>query len=251
MHQPTERVLKVIGFFAEHKESASLATLSRELNIPKSTLLPILNSMCDLGFLSKSEGGYIPGISLYALSSSFSENVPVFNFIRRELFALVSKLCETCYFGVLDGGDVLYLDKVDSPEPLRMLTTVGHRLPAYSTGIGKALLLNKSRSEIEELYGNRLLPVTDKTVKSIDDLIFQLNEAKILGYTSECEESTAYIRCFGVPIYKKGKIVAGISVAIPLFRYDEKKLNDIVFILKSFAKRIERIIESDGDKFFK
>ena len=53
---------------------------------------------------------------------------------------IVGVCSETCHFGILVGGDVLYLLKIDSPEPIRMYSSGGRRLPAYATGIGKALL---------------------------------------------------------------------------------------------------------------
>ena len=243
MHQPTLRVLQVLDHIARQGGSHRLADLSRELDIPKSTLLPILQTLCANHYLSQDENGkYGAGTALFSLGTTFSGSFPVLSYVRKELEALVRVLGETCYFGTLEEGQVLYLEKQDSPQPLRMLTAPGKRLPAYATGIGKALLMDTDADSLRQLYPDGLTPITPNTITDLDLLLSQLQQAQLDGYTWESEESTPHVRCFAVPIRKNGAIVAAISVSIPLFRYEESKKDSILDSLRQTAAAISQTL---------
>lgn len=244
MHQPTERVIKIFELAATSAEGKRLVDFAAELDIPKSTLLPILTTLCEHHYLARETDRYFPGAALFSLARSFGEDHPTMDYVHRELISLVERFGETCYFGVPDGGNVLYLDKVDSPNPLRMLTTIGRRLPAYATGIGKALLMGKSETELKGLYTDGLSPLTSKTITDISALAAQLNQAVADGYAQEIEESTEFIRCFAVPVKKLGTTVAAISIAIPIFRYDECLRNEIIESLIAAATRLGGLLDA-------
>jgi DNA-binding IclR family transcriptional regulator len=165
------------------------------------------------------------------------------DFVKKELNSLVMRFDETCYFGILEGADVLYIEKSESTNPLRMLVDTGRRLPAYATGIGKALLVGKSEDELRALYPQGLRPLTERTVTDINKLSEELKAARLSGYVEEIEESTAHIRCYGAPIMKSGNVIAAISIAIPTFRFNSDKGHDIRLALTASAKRIGDALE--------
>lgn len=250
MHNPTLRVLGVLQEITKSPGGIRLADLSRQLQIPKTTLLPIVQTLCQTRYLSADEHGiYSAGTALFSLGSSFSGCFPVLDYVRSELEALVAELGETCYCGTLEDGLVLYLDKVDSPQPLRVLTSTGKRLPAYATSIGKALLLDCSEAQLFSLYPEGLTPLTKNTISDVPTLSEQLSESFQAGYTWEIEESTDHVRCFAVPIRKKGRIVAAISVAIPLFRFREEDRLHIIETLKRHAQQMGVTFENTDAHF--
>ena len=250
MHQPTLRVLQILERIAKENDGLRLADFSRELNIPKSTLVPILQTLCDQHYLSITESNrYTAGTALFCLGTAFTGSFPVLRYVRQQLELMVEKLGETCFFGALNGGDVLYLEKVESPEPIRMLTSVGRRLPAYATGLGKALLAGYNEAALRRLYPHGLEALTEHTVTDFAALAHQLAQASLLGYAWECEESTPHVRCFAVPIRKHKKVVAAISVTIPLFRYRQEDQDRILQVLQSTAGQMGYILE-DTDAHF-
>lgn len=250
MHQPTFRVLQVLEQIARKDTSQRLTDISRELGIPKSTLLPILQTLCQQKYLAQDDlGRYSAGVSLFSLGTSFSGSFPVLEYARQQLDSLVEKLGETCFFGTLDGGHVLYLEKVESPQPLRMLTSVGRHLPAYATGIGKALLCDHSPQQLQALYPQELTALTEHTVTDLSQLSDQLRQMRQAGYTWECEESTPHVRCFAVPIRKHGAIVAAISVTIPLFRYNEEDRPKIIHAIQAAAAQMSTVFEQTNAHF--
>lgn len=249
MHQPTLRVLEIIRYISKAREGVRLADLSRELNIPKSTILPILQTLCEQRYLHNDNGIYGVGTTLFSLGADFAGRFPTLKLVREQLSELVAIFGETCFFGVLEDGNVLYVDKVDSPNPLRMLISTGKKLPAYATGIGKALLMGKSEDELKTLYPDGLTALTENTITDFGVLTKQLSVAEKQGIAQEVEESVEHIRCFAVPIKKHGKTVAAISVAIPVFRFVNGNERNYAATLKTAAENISRIIEETDAHF--
>lgn len=244
MHQPTVRVLEILELVTQKRDGMRLSDISRILSIPKGTLLPILKTLCEYRYLLRNENGeYMGGAALLSFGNLFSDNYPILSIVRSELRDMSEKFGETYYFGILDSGNVLYLEKVESIQPLRMLINTGRRLPAYATGIGKSLLIDKTQAELDDLYPQGLIPLTKNTVTSISELSRQLSEARELGYAYEVEESMEHIRCFSVPIRKHGEVVAAISVAIPIFRYEDGAKERIIEMLKEKAEKLGSLIE--------
>lgn len=178
------------------------------------------------------------------MGNSYLSQLNFLDEVEKILTNMTNVCMETSHFGILKGGDVLYLKKIDSPEPIRMTSRVGMRIPAYGTAIGKALLMDTEFLELKRLYPNGLKALTENTITDFNDLANQLSEARLLGYTYEMEESTQYIRCFAVPIRKKGKVVAAISVAIPIFRYTEERAKLVRTLLFDSKNKIETILNN-------
>ena len=244
MHKPTARVLEILELLTTAEDSLRLSDISRTLEIPKSTLLPILQTMVQCRYLEKDGADrYSLGIAMLGAAAAAGRRHSPQKFIRACLKELVAEFRETCYYGVLDEDRVLYLEKVDSPQPIRMLTSIGHRLPAYATGLGKALLMDHTPAQLEGLYPQGLTPLTEKTVVNIPALAAQLEQAKALGYAWEVEESTDHIRCFAVPVRKGGSIIGAVSIAIPMFRYQEEKKENIIAALQKTASRLGSLLQ--------
>jgi len=253
MHQPTLRVLHILDYVSR-TGGKRLADYSKALDIPKSTLLPILKTLCEARYLQRDENDYyVPGAALFSIGAGLTGYFPFLRFVRDELAALSAALGETCYCAVPDGGNVLYIEKAESSQPLRMLTDIGKRTPAYATGLGKVLLGGKTPQQLRALYPNGLKPLTERTVTDIDALARQVEEARLRGYAREIEESTAFITCFAVPVKKHEKTVAAISVAIPVFRFREEDSSRIVAALQTSAASIGEMMELTdahfGDSF--
>lgn len=120
---------------------------------------------------------------MFLIGSASQKNITVLNIFKAEMKKIVAQTVEVCQLGVLVDGDVLYLAKEDSPEPIRLVSFVGKRLPAYCTAIGKALLSDYTYKELSELYPDPLRPLTEKPVpisKNCTKNIRSLNKTVIL-----------------------------------------------------------------------
>lgn len=244
-HRTTSRVLDILELVASSPNEYSLSDISQKLNVPKSSISPILQELTARNFLVSNETQkYTIGLAAYNVGSSFLEQFHFLDEVERILANITNVCNEATHFSVLTGGDVLYLKKVNSPEPIRMISYIGNRVPAYSTALGKALLLDYTLSQLKHLYPDGLKKVTSNTISDFDVLYAQLEKARKEGFTYESEESNKYIRCVGVPVRKNGKVVAAMSVATPTFRYDEKKENLIKTLLADAKEKVENIISN-------
>lgn len=243
MHNPTLRVVQVINLLCGRTLPMRLSDISKELNVPKSTLLPILQTLLLYKYIGKDESDrYYPGVALMGAGAAAKAAYAPGEEIRQCLKEMVDRFGETCYFGILEDSMVRYVEKIDSPQPLRMLTSTGHKLPAYATGLGKALLMDHTYEQLKLLYPDTLQTLTEHTVNNLETLERQLESAREQGYTWEVEESTEHIRCFGVPVRKDGVIIGAISIAIPVFRYIPEQKEEMIVKMKTTADRLSNIL---------
>lgn len=245
LHRSTTRVLDILELVSENSGKYTLTEICTITNSPKSSLSPILHTLVVRGFLSLTNDlRYKVGQSAYQFSSAFLEQIDVMEEIEKIMTDITNVCSETSHFAILSGGDVLYLKKIDSTENIRMTSRVGKQMPAYGTAIGKALLMDTELPELKKLYSENLKPLSKNTLPTITELYKQLKEARRTGFTYEIEESNEYIRCFAVPIRQRNQIVAAMSVAIPIFRYNDDVETLVKSLLLSSQKKIERILES-------
>jgi len=244
LHKPTERVVKILEKLSSVTGGLGLAELSHELNIPKGTLFPILRTLVEFKYLefSNSSKTYQLGVRLFTTGAKSLTESSQYKSINKAL-QRITKVCnETSQFGVLEEGNVLYIAKEDSDQSLRIRSSIGIQLPAYATAIGKALLSDMSMDELTHLYASGLKPLTHKTSTSIEVLYKQICLVNETGFAYEVEESNESIRCIAKPLRVNGKIVAAISVAIPLFRYTEDLQKIIEQQLTIVGLELEQII---------
>ena len=151
--------------------------------------------------------------------------------IQNEMYNIVKQCNEICQLGILEGKEVLYIAKVDSPNPIRLMSSIGSRLPAYTTSLGKSLISLCTLDELKRLYPDGLKPLTNDTIISIDKLYDQLQIVKKTSIAIERSEIHPDISCISTPLIKGNKVIAAVSVSIPNFRYNDEKRQQISNIL--------------------
>lgn len=243
-HRSTQRVIDILSRIAENSERGlSLTELAERLDAPKSSLFPIIHTLCENHLITfhPHTSKYTMGHKTYELGAAYLIGGSINASVREQMERVTGQCRETCFLGQLDQGDVFYLFKTDSPEPIRMVEQ-GKKLPAYSSAIGKALLSELPPESLRALYPQGLRPLTAHTVTDFSVLEKQLEAIRIQGIAFEKEESTAYIQCIAVPLRKGGKITAALSVAVPVFRYSPEKEALIIGLLKQAQMQIELLI---------
>ena len=241
-HRPTERVLDILEVLSSNTEGLTLTEIATAIEAPKSSILPVVHTMCSRKFIfmDKNTSKYTIGISSYYIGKSYSSSKNVLEFIKSEMRYIVKKSGEICQLGILDGNKVLYIEKVDSDEPIRLISSIGKRLPAYCTSIGKSLLINKTLNELKAF--------TQNTITDFEKLEKELIEAKTNGYAIEKSEINDYTSCISIPLLKDSKAIASLSVSIPTFRFSDEKFELIKNILLEVRFKIETFFkENDID----
>ena len=250
MHRSTYRVLRIFELLSASPEGISLTGLAQKLEIPKGSLHPILKTMQAMNFIRMNDNGnYTIGQAAYFAGSSYTKNSDLLQEIDYVLKNLSSTVHQTAYFSVLSGGEVLYLLEERVPTPITIQAKRGYKYPAYATGMGKALLSGKTESDIKELYPEGLHKLTEHTIDEFDTLFGQMEEIRRTGYSFEKEESNKDVQCIAVPVKYKEHVIAGMSVAVPVFYYSEEFEKKAMEELKKAKRHIEKLIQDNTQEW--
>lgn len=218
-----DRALGLLRALARERRPVRFAELQLVSGIPKGTLHSLLASLEAGDFVRRSADGYEIGIAAFEVGTAVRAPVS----LRGAAAPLLDELLplgEACHLGMLDGGDVLYLDRRDyAREALHYTSRIGSRKPAYATALGKAMLALKTDTEVESLYPSQLAAVTPRTITSLAGLLTVLAEVRASKYATESEESTPGVCCIGVA-GRCGGLIYGLSFTVPVVRTQEALL---------------------------
>lgn len=251
-HRSTTRVIDILEYLSSSNTKHTLTDLASVLNAPKSSLFPIVHTLEMRKYiqLDKFTGQYSIGINAYLLGNGYSAEHTDLDLIRVIMKNTVNVCQETCQLGVLEGTDVLYLVKVDSSQPIRLISKVGTRLPANATAIGKSILSDYDDNEVRRLFSGELQRLTDNTIIDIEEFLRQLEIVRQVGIAEEQEETAEQLCCFAVPLQRRNQVVAGLSVSVPLFRCTSEKKQCVKKELLRAKNEIERIAATDDFSLF-
>jgi DNA-binding IclR family transcriptional regulator len=251
-HRTTNRILDILEVVSQASQGLTLSEIGRRVGAPKSSIFPLLGTLAERRYLSfnEKENRYFFGESLFVLGNKYVNDTELIDRIRAVLLGISKKTNETLYLGILSGREVLYLARADLYSKFRVMCNPGTKAPAYSTGFGKALLSQFTSEQICGLYPEGTLePVTENTVRTVEELNRQLDAVRRTGFATENGESTEGIRCVAVPVKKAGKITAGISIAVPEFRYTSKREQQFKDLLLSARSEIEDLIANHENQW--
>lgn len=249
LHKPTMRVLKVFEALAASEKGLTLTELSDLIGCPKSTLMPILKTLTETGYCTCEPDtlSYAIGYHAFVIGNTYSFDGSILELITEHMEQITAQSNETCHLGVLSGTEILYLKKILPPKPVQLLSSVGKRLPAYATALGKALLSDKSLAELEELFPDQLEKITPYTITDVRELYDNIHTSlKETGFVFEDKEITPYTQCYAVPLHQNGRLVAALSVSYLIFDMTDERREEIRHILKHYAVIIEKLIASQG-----
>ncbi|MDQ0204370.1 IclR family transcriptional regulator [Pectinatus haikarae] len=252
LHMPTLRVLEVFKAIYDNEKGLTLTEISRSTGIAKGTLHPIVATLLEKEYL-ESNGSFISiGRGAFKLGYSYAHSLSYLYILKPHMREIVTSCDEICQLGILDGEDVLYIEKTEPKQAIRIESSAGKTIAAYATALGKCLLSGLTEKNITILYPEKLFSYTANTVASRTGLLKTLQEVRKKGYAHEIGETNIDIECLAVPIKIENKIQAAISVSLPIFRSTPEKIEHIINVLRFHERAIETEISSlpGGIKLF-
>lgn len=215
---------------------ATLSELSRRLDIPKSSLHGLLRTLSERGWVEVSQGGtrFRLGLRALQVGARFVDEDETVARVAPVLDRLAARTGETVQQARLDGDKVVYLAKRDSSHPVRLVSSIGSRLPAHATALGKALLASRDDQTVRELLTFPLQALTGRTITSWQSLTTELSDTRARGYAVDNGEVADGLRCFAVTVPADGLHGGGdsptdaISISVPEFRLDSQRESDLV-----------------------
>lgn len=206
------RALGILQAFAQAEGALSLGELSARVGMPKSSVHRLVSTLEREGFLSRhaETGRYQLGLAVLKLAGPALASIDLRQVARPALEGLARELQDTVHLAVLDRGEVIYIDKIESPSRVQMVSHIGGRCPAHCTGLGKAMLAYLSEDEVGRIVEERgLSALTPATITSTDSLRVELQAIRARGYAVDEGEHEAMVRCVAAPIHDSRRQVVG------------------------------------------
>jgi len=221
--KPVYKAMQVLRLLCEASKPLSLDEVAREAGLPKTTVFRYLHT---LGIMALAEYDpaaecYRPGFGLWSLSHAADPYAALRQVCHPQMRRLQQRFNETVNLGVLSGGEVVYLEIVESERSLRMQARPGARDQIHSTALGKALLAFRPRVQWELLLPGRLIARTTNTIVDRAELMGQLEAVRKAGFASERGENEEGSLCIAAPILDtNGVSLAALSISAPEKRID-------------------------------
>jgi DNA-binding IclR family transcriptional regulator len=240
------RTLEILEALSDSVSSKSVATLSRELSIPKSSLHGLLRTMAGYGWLETDATGTLYRLGLRALrtGSAYVESDDIVAISQRALDSLSEEIGETVHLGRLDGPNVIYLAKRESAHALRLYSAVGRRLPAHATALGKSLLAQLTDEEVDQRLTWPLAALTERTITDADELHRELAAIRERGYAHDDGENAEGIRCTAVALRPTRGSYNAISCSVPEGRMSAEREAEIARLLTQAAAMVNSLAGS-------
>lgn len=210
-------VLEVLGECTE--TGMGVSQVARKLGLGKSSCHRLLVTLESKGFVRQNPetGKYLLGAKTIILAGKYLDSLQVYEICRPVLQTLAEQTGETAHVAVLDGDKALFISKVDSKNPFRMISYIGWRAPLHCTALGKVLLAFAGNQDL--VNSIPLEPMTPKTIVDRRRLTQELESIRRRGWSMDDEESQLGLRCYAAPIRNhRGEVIAAVSVSGPVAR---------------------------------
>ncbi|MEM7068693.1 MAG: IclR family transcriptional regulator [Pseudomonadota bacterium] len=219
--QSMTRAIDVLQMVTDAPEPPTIGQLLPESGLTRPTLHRILASLVQLNLLEQAhDKTYRPGLRLVSLARKALAENDLRKIARSFLEGLRDVTGETVHLAVPVQEGLVYIDKIESHEMVRMESTIGTIVPIHSTGVGKAYLSTVNEAEAAQLLRDAPRPaLTDYTSTDTKEILEKVAKAKRDGFVFDHQENELGISCFGAAIRDEtGKGVAAVSISVPQFR---------------------------------
>lgn len=214
--------------------------LAEIVGMPRPTVQRLVDVLVEQGALQgNADAGFVLGPRLAVWGQAYLESLDV----RQQAKDLMTKLSEetreTCFLGVREHAQVLYVEKVDGPQAVRPAAWVGARNPLHSTAIGKVLLAWAPDDVVRDYASDGLQRRTANTITERGRLTKELQAIRRQGFATDNVENEEGVRCVAAPIRDhRGDVVAAISVSAPAYRFTLQDLQQLAPKVRATADEL-------------
>lgn len=236
---------RVMKSFSSHNPTWGVAELSEHLDLSTSTTHRLLSTLADEGVLDQDAetARYRLGLSVFDMAAAMPKQRSLHEAVLVSMTELRSRTGETVQVGVLDGREVVYVERLDSPNTLRIFTELGRRNAAHRTSTGKALLAFMPPAQRDRvLRGWKLDSKTQYTITDPVALREELSAIKRRGYAENRQEHELGVVSVAAPIKDaSGYAIAALSLAGPTERMDEHRatyVEAVVVLARTISRQM-------------
>lgn len=237
--------IRILKAFSGRNREYGVTELARKLDISTSSTHRLLSTLLEEHLVEQdpTTGRYRLGLAIYDLVAAISAGYDLTEAVLPPMTVLRQRTGETVQVAVLDGREVVYIERLESSHNLRLFLDVGRRNWAHSTGTGKLLLAFLSKPELDRLLdGWELERLTEATITDHATLRRELGKIRDRGYAENEGESETGVLSIGVPIRDRtGAVVAAMSVAGPMERMNRDRTAVTYAVMEAAATASRRL----------
>ncbi len=242
------KALSLLDALAGKASEMGVTELARAAGMPKSTAFRLLSILGQKGLVERRGTDYCLGRRLFELGALVSEVKPLS--LRHAALPFLEDLYEltheTVHLGVLDGTEVLYLEKIHGHNPVQSPSRVGGRLPAHCVGLGKAMLAFSNANTLRAVVSTGLPPLTPYSIVYPGKLLSALKNIREQGVAFDIQEAQLGLTCIAAPVLDEhGHAIAAVSVSGPTYRFDPKRFQRHV---NDAVKKISIAVQKLGEQ---
>jgi len=227
-----------------HEEGdLGVTELAARLGLSKAAVHGIVANLESRHYVRKTPGTmrYQLGHRAWELGVAAGERIELRGIARQHLTALTALTGESSQLSEYDGGEVLYLDKVASLNPVQAVVRIGGRAPAYCVATGKVLLAFQPKEEVDAVCARPFMRYTEHTITDPHVLRMQLEEIRARGWAINRGEYRGEIVGLAAPVRDfSGQVIASISISGPSYRFSVEHAETFAKDIVSAASAISR-----------
>jgi DNA-binding IclR family transcriptional regulator len=216
--------LAVLDWLAREQRGCRVSEVALAFGLARSNAHRTLQTLVECGWVVQepATSAYRTSLRLFELGALVREAADLNAIVRPSLAALAQAAGETIHLATLDGAEIVYLDKFDSPLPVAAYSRIGGRAAASCVASGKALLAaaGLDAAALYALFGGRLVAHTPNSIVDFEALHAELLRTRARGYAENREEWRLGVCGLGVPIFDaRGTAVAAVGMSVPSIRF--------------------------------
>jgi IclR family KDG regulon transcriptional repressor len=237
-----ERALSILELLASKHHGLSTSAISRSAQVPKSSTSYLLRTLVARGYVRRDTetGQHTLGIRVLSLGGQAMQGMALREVAIPHLRTIVERTRLGAHLAILDNGDAVYIEKIESPGFIKMDIFVGRRVAPQLTAIGKALICQLEEGEIEEIMArHRVTPASSRTILKLPHLLKELTETRRRGYALDDEEHAVGVRCVAAPVFAaSGDVVAALGVSGTVSQINDDHLPTVGNIIRTAALKL-------------
>lgn len=245
-----ERTLAILELLAGSRAGLTLPEIAKELQLPKSSVHCLLITLERHRYLNRNErtSRYMFGSKLFGLGNKSLSGLRVRQVAAPHMHALMERVGLTVHLAVLEGYEVVLVEKTEPPGMYKLATWLGKRMDVHCTSLGKALIAHLPDEVLNQLVRERGLPRhNDNTIGSLKKLKEELQRTREAGYSVDDEEDEIGYRCIGAPIFDEvGQVTAALSISGTILQVREDNSPALATEVRRSAAAISASLAGPG-----
>lgn len=245
-----KNALRILKSFTTSDPVRRVSDLAEEIGVSKSTVSRLVSTLVSEDFLAPDpeSAGYRLGYSVLTLGGALTSTNELYREVAPVLNDIVLQTGESAHVAVLEGHDVIYLNKNTGPYFANIMTSVGAHNAAYSTSSGKVMLAVSDPEIVDQIFAEGVKAYTEHTITNPIKFKKELEKVRRQGYAISIEEISKNNYSIAVPVRDaNGKVACAITVVGPLSRVNKGKLEQFIRIMKDAAQDASERLGYDGE----